>query len=104
MDKVGTQIQATFFNDAALKFSDEIKEGSIYKMSVGNVKMANKRYTTIPNDHCITFDTYSKIEEIHDDAAKMTIKGGGFNFTRLKEVADANQIYMIDFIDVLTEI
>jgi hypothetical protein len=29
--------------------------------------MANKRYTTIPNDHCITFDTYSKITEIDDE-------------------------------------
>ena len=66
--------------------------------------MANKRYTTIPNDHCITFDNYAQIKELDDDEAKKAIKGGGFNFTSLKEVSEATQVYMIDVIAVLTEV
>jgi hypothetical protein len=36
-------------------------------MRGGLIKIANKRYTTIQNDHCITFDTNAVIEEDQDD-------------------------------------
>jgi hypothetical protein len=36
-------------------------------MSGGQVKMANKRFTTIKNDYCVTFDERADIEEIQDD-------------------------------------
>ncbi len=41
MDMYGTQIQATFFNDACEKFEHIIKQGSIFLWSSGTVKIAN---------------------------------------------------------------
>ena len=41
MDTHGTQIQATFFKDACDKFEPMCKEGCIYLMSGGTVKLAN---------------------------------------------------------------
>ena len=43
-------------------------------MSGGQVKMANKKFTTIKNDYCLTFDEGADIEEV-DDAAN-AIKSG----------------------------
>ena len=59
MDKSNGQIQATFFNDAANKWYEQLEEGKVYSMRGGQVKLANKRYTTIPNDHCLSFDNYA---------------------------------------------
>jgi len=42
-------------------------------MAGGQVKMANKRFTTIPNDFSLSFDNYAQIEEIHGEAAKNQI-------------------------------
>ena len=70
------------FSEAAEKFDQEITEGKTYIMSNGYVKIANKRYTTIRHDFCITFDQYANIKEA-DENENLNIKGGGFNFTTL---------------------
>lgn len=61
MDKDGTLIQATFFNDAAEKFSKELTENKIYLMANGRVSLANKKFTSIKNDYCLTFDMNAEI-------------------------------------------
>lgn len=67
------------------------------------MKLSNKRFTTIPNDFCITFDSYAKIEEVQE-APDAVIQGGGFNFTTLRQVAQAEQVHMIDLIAVVTDV
>ena len=62
VDRYGTQIQATFFNQAVDKFEGILVENKIYLLSGGTVKMANKRFTSIKNDFCITFDSRAEIE------------------------------------------
>jgi hypothetical protein len=36
------------------------------------VKVANKRFTSIKNDLCITFDKNSSVEEVEDDSQIQT--------------------------------
>lgn len=67
IDKDNSQIQATFFNEAAEKFDKILRENAVYLFSNGIVKMANKRFTSIKNDHCLTFDINAEIEPIGDD-------------------------------------
>lgn len=81
MDKSRQMIQATFFNDGARKYNDELVEGKTYIMKGGQVKIANKRYTTIANDHCITFDIGCEITESRDNIASA---GVIYNFTGFK--------------------
>lgn len=102
VDQNHTQIQATFFNEAATKFDTVVEEGKVYAMSGGQVKIANKRFTTIPNDHCITFDEHAAIEEVRDVENKIT--GGGYNFTTLREVQESQQVFMIDVIGIITDV
>jgi len=69
IDHFGTPIEGTFFNDAAIKFSEIVNENKVYLFSGGNVKMANKRFTTVKNDFCIIFETNAEIVEIEDDGS-----------------------------------
>lgn len=55
------------FNEAATKFDGELEEGLTYIMSNGLCKIANKRYTTIRHDWCITFDVYANIKPAEDN-------------------------------------
>lgn len=83
MDSHGTQIQATFFNDSAVRYEQELQEGAVYLLSGGNVKMANTKYTSIKNDYTIIFDRNCVIEPAKDDAK---IKTQGFSFVTLDEI------------------
>ena len=55
------------FNEMAQKYYDILTEGRTYIFKGGKVGIANKRFTTIPNDYSLTFDTYSLIEETNDN-------------------------------------
>lgn len=61
IDSQGTQILATFYNDAAVKNNEVLQENKVYLFSNGSVKISNKKYTSIKNDYCIIFDRNSEI-------------------------------------------
>lgn len=84
----------------AVKYNQILEEGKVYAMSGGNVKLANKRFTTIPHDHSITFDEGSKFEFLNCQ----DISGEGFNFKKLSEVQESVNLFMIDLIAVVTEV
>lgn len=74
-------------------------------MSSGYVKMANRKFSSIPNEFCISFDSHAQIEEVKESDEEPMIEGGSvYNFTSLKEIADERfQLLMIDFMAVITE-
>lgn len=61
VDQYGTQIEGTFFNDGAKKFDPILQQNKVYVFSNGQVKMANKRFTSIRNDFSIIFEIRSDI-------------------------------------------
>lgn len=69
VDMYGSQIEGTFFNDAANMFESRIQENKVYLFSNGVVKMANKRFTSIKNDFCIVFEKNTQISEVVDDGS-----------------------------------
>ncbi|CDW83120.1 replication protein a 70 kda dna-binding subunit [Stylonychia lemnae] len=100
IDKEGCQIQCTFFGEAAEKFDKILKENHVFLFSNGQVKLANKKYTSITNDHCLTFDQNAEIVEVDDDSQ---IKQQGFSFIALKEIEQKMQNQAIDAIGVIVE-
>ena len=60
-------------------------QNKTYTMRGGQIKIANKRYTSIQNDHCITFDTNAVIEEVADDGESIQM---AYNFTALQKIKD----------------
>jgi len=59
VDSYGTQIEGTFFDEAAIKFESVLKKDGVYLFSNGSVKMANKKFTSLKNDFCIIFQKWS---------------------------------------------
>ena len=50
--------------------------------------MANKKFTSIKNDFCLTFNEHSEITPAVEDKR---IRGKGFNFTKLSQVSELIQ-------------
>lgn len=86
IDRSDCQIQATFFQDGARKYFDVLEEGRIYRMSNGQIKMANKRFTTIKNDFQITFDQNAEIEALQDNKDSLIKSGQIYSFTPIKNL------------------
>lgn len=85
VDVDGTQIQGTFFNQNAQKYFQIIKENGVYIVSNGNIKLANRRFTSIPNDYCISFNEDVEFVEVAEDAA---ISQEAWNFKSIKALSE----------------
>lgn len=85
VDMYGTQIEGTFFNEAADLFDPRIKENHVYLFSNGCVKMANKKFTSIKNDFCIVFEKNAFIMEVEDDGS---IAAQAYDFCDIANIQD----------------
>lgn len=66
IDREGTMIQATCFNDKAKELDDKVQQEKVYTISGGMVKIANKKFTSIKNDYCLTLDRLAVVTEVKD--------------------------------------
>lgn len=69
IDKDDSLIDATFFNEAADFFDCQIQDKKVYLFSNGNVKIANKKFTSTKNDFCIVFEKNASIVPVDDDGS-----------------------------------
>jgi len=98
VDEEGTQISATLFSSGVDKYQSILKPLKCYLISNGNVRIANKRFTSIKNDYCVNLDAFSSIEEIDDDPA---IPRSVYNFTQISKIAVLPTDSMIDIIGIV---
>lgn len=84
IDGYGTMIQATFFNDSVEKFYFLLKENSVYLFSNGEIKLANKKYSSIKNDYNIIFNCNAEITLVDDDES---IQSQAYNFFTIDEIS-----------------
>ena len=66
VDKEGSRITGSFFNDVCDKFYDSLREGGIYLFKKGIVKQ-NKYASNKDLPYNITFEKYTEIVEEADD-------------------------------------
>ncbi len=98
IDNQGTQIEGTFFNEQALTNNSTLEENKVYLISGGQIKIANKKFTSISNDFCITFDKNTTIEEASDDES---IGAQGFCFVSIDQINEFEQNRTVDTIGVI---
>ena len=98
VDQYGTQIEGTFFGEAADKFEHVLKKDGVYLFSNGQVKMANKKFTALKNDFCIIFQKWSQINEAKDDGS---ISNQVFDFTTIEDIQDIAEHRAIDVCGVI---
>lgn len=73
------------FNETADKWFVKIQEDKVYIFAKGQVKLANKKFTSIKNDHCLTFGNDTEIQEVAEDTKIMS---NGFSFTPISNLKD----------------
>ena len=101
IDKDGTIIQGTMFNENAKKWFEKIQEDKVYTICGGKICLSNKKFTSIKNDYCITFDLNTKINEVSND---LKIKQVGFDFTLIDLIPGLMQNKTIDVIGVVVKV
>lgn len=60
----------------------------MYTFAGGDVKLANKKFTAIKNDYCLTFGNDTEIQEVAEDDH---ISESAFSFTGLKDIENIVQ-------------
>jgi replication factor A1 len=100
LDAEGGEIRATCFKDTATKLFDVIEVDQVYFVSNGQVKMANKNFSTLKGNYELTLGNETTVMVAQDDTG---IKRMNYNFTKLAELEALPENRMVDVIGVLRE-
>lgn len=73
----------------------------MYLFSNGYVKMANKKFTSVRNDYCITFEQRSLIEPVSDDGA---ISRHSFDFMPINQLKEVFQKKTLDVVGIVINV
>jgi replication factor A1 len=69
IDAEGGQIRASLFNEAVDKYEKMLEQGKVYLFSGGQVRIANKQYTSLSHGYELSFDTLCNVEPASEDEA-----------------------------------
>ncbi len=98
IDEEGTQISATVFGAGIEKYLAILEPMKCFFVSNGNVKLSNKKYTSIKTDYSLTLDAATKIEEAPEDPQ---IPRSGYSFTPIAKIAELPAGVVIDVLGVV---
>ena len=71
LDKDGGQIKATMFTEAADKFFPVLQLNKVFTITKGNLKIANKRWSNLPNEYELNLNTDAIVEEVAEDDSEI---------------------------------
>jgi len=100
-DVKGTEIKATFFNEAADKFAF-LTEGKVYTFHRGTVKVANKKYNQLKHQYEVMFNADAVIAEVAEDADFQNLQQT-YNFTELRDLRSKTLPCVVDVCVVVKE-
>jgi len=103
IDAAGDEIRATAFNEVAEKLFDIMQVGHVYLISKGDVKMANKKFTTIAHSFEITFNATTVVSPVDDDVSSASIPSAHFSFVPIEQIAAKNKDELVDVLGVVTQ-
>lgn len=92
-------IQGTFFNEMAIRFSTLLEEGKIYSFSDAEIKSSNK-YNTTSNKYELHFTDRSEIKKLPEDK---TIPMSFFKFVLFNKIEEKSEGDLIDVIAIVHE-
>eukprot|EP01080_Neovahlkampfia_damariscottae_P007781 gene7781-12255_t len=92
------EIRAVMFNNAVDQFYDIFQEGMVFIISKGNLKNANRQFSSVNNDYEITLDEQSIIKPVKDDSNIPHVK---FSCLSIAEVKDVPENQIVDVLVVV---
>lgn len=96
-----TEIRVTGFTEAADKWYDFIQEGKVYYLSKASVVLANKRFSTLPNEYEIRLERDTTIEVCDDPVEVPQMK---YSFVDLNHLDDCSANSNVDVIGVIKSV
>lgn len=100
LDQSG-EIRATGFRDMVDKYYEFLQVDKIYYISKCQIKMANKKFSSLKNDYEMTLGAESVIQECAEDGDMPTVQ---YSFTTFDKIAAMEANTMIDVIGVCKQI
>jgi replication factor A1 len=100
LDAQGGKIRATMFKDAVDKFYNIFQQDKVYIISKGVLKIANKKFTHIPNEYELTLNSDAEVQYVGEDESIQT----KFEFKNLEEIRQTEPNAFIDIIAVVTQV
>uniref|UniRef100_A0A803TQ21 Replication protein A subunit n=1 Tax=Anolis carolinensis TaxID=28377 RepID=A0A803TQ21_ANOCA len=91
------EIRATAFNDQVDKFYPLIEMNKVYYFSKGQLKVANKQYTSVKNDYEITFINDTSVIPCEDAQHLPSVQ---FDFVSIAELERTSKDAIVDVIGV----
>jgi len=103
IDAAGDEIRATAFTEVAEKLYGLLEVGHVYLISKGEVKVANKKFTTIPHSFEITFTNATVVSPVVEDSSTASIPVGHFSFVPIEKIASMDANELVDVLGVVTQ-
>ncbi|XP_010677435.2 replication protein A 70 kDa DNA-binding subunit A [Beta vulgaris subsp. vulgaris] len=102
LDSDGGEIRVTCFNAVVDQFYSLIEVGKVYLISKGTLKLAQKNFNHLPNDHEIFLDTTSVVQPCFEDDSK--IPRQQFHFQPISDIEGLENNAIVDVIGVVSSI
>lgn len=99
MDESG-EIRATAFREMVDKYYDMIQVDRVYYISRGQLKVANKQYSTLKNDYEMTFSSDTIVQECHDTVKMPEIQ---YNFVPIASISTMEANSVVDIMGICKE-
>eukprot|EP00118_Oscarella_pearsei_P026443 m.309911 g.309911 ORF g.309911 m.309911 type:complete len:619 (+) comp48548_c0_seq1:47-1903(+) len=96
------EIRATAFNEQAVKLFPLFEKGKVYLISRGQLRPANKRYTSIKNDYELTFSNDTTVELCSDFSGDLPEVQ--YDIVEIRKIEDVSKDSMIDVIGILKNV
>lgn len=101
LDQEGAEMSVTCFNKTAAKFFDIVKEGSVYEINGGYVKMNNRKFNSTKADYQLILNDSATVNEVKDEG---TITNMNVNIKKLCELKHLPLHSIIDTVGYVTEV
>ncbi|CAI0441900.1 unnamed protein product [Linum tenue] len=102
LDSDGGEIRVTCFNAVADQFYSQIEVGSVYLISKGTLKPAQKNFNHLHHDLEISLDNGSTVQQCHDD--DNSIPRQQFHFRPISEVEGMDNNSVVDIIGIVSSV
>lgn len=97
LDKQNGEIKITCFSEAADQFYELIESGRVYLVSKGQLKPAQKKFSTLKNPYEITLDKNSEVTPSNEDDDIPSINFDFIEISAIKDLTDEG----VDVIGIL---
>eukprot|EP01103_Thecamoeba_quadrilineata_P012133 TRINITY_DN3056_c0_g1_i1.p1 TRINITY_DN3056_c0_g1~~TRINITY_DN3056_c0_g1_i1.p1 ORF type:complete len:679 (+),score=164.76 TRINITY_DN3056_c0_g1_i1:54-2090(+) len=97
LDEQSGEIRATIFQNAVDTLYPLLEVGSVYYISKGQIKLANKKFSSLKNEFEMSLDTSSVVSVCHDNIQVQI----PFSFVPISDIQDLPKNDMIDVLGVI---